>query len=260
MSAATVGVGIFVLLGALQGATEFLPVSSHGHLVLVGQWLDLSREGALGREVALHLGTLVAVFIFCRREIASLAGRTSPGLWKLVIACTLVTAAVALPSEEFIEARLASTGWVAAGLGFNALLLIVLAPRNDEGQLRALSSAGWRDGLLLGLMQSLALVPSVSRSACTIVCALWLGYTRAEAIRVAFLVSIPAVGGAILLKLLGPGGEAVLAEPGLSAGLLASLVVGLLALRFLVGHSDARSLRGFGLYCLLLGLVVILVG
>jgi undecaprenyl-diphosphatase len=100
----------------------------------------------------------------------------------------------------------------------------------------------------------------VSRSASTIVAALWLGYTRRDAVRVAFLVSVPAVAGAVTLSLMRGSGQAELDAPGMGVGLLAAFVVGLLALRFLTLHVDVRSLRIFALYCLLLGVVVILVG
>lgn len=251
---------VLVLLGAVQGATEFLPVSSHGHLVLLERWLDVGGEGALARDVLLHLGTLAAVMVFCRRELLAMLRPGSQSLWRVVVPATLITAVAGLSLEDVVESALSTPLWIGAGLVVNALLMGLLAPRDDRALSRSLSQGTLADGVVLGLLQSLALVPSVSRSASTIVAALWLGYTRRDAVRVAFLVSVPAVAGAVALSLMRGSGQAALDAPGMGAGLLTAFVVGLAALRFLTLHVDAGSLRGFALYCLLLGAVVILVG
>jgi undecaprenyl-diphosphatase len=249
-----------VLLGVIQGATEFLPVSSHGHLVLVERWMDLSTENALTRDVVLHLGTLAAVALFCRRDLLAMLRGGSAGLWRVVTMATVVTAALGLPMEDLVESTLSTPLWIAVGLWVNALLMGLLAPRDDRRQQRRLDDGTWWDGVLLGLLQSAALVPSISRSGATIVAALWLGYTRRDAVRAAFLISVPAVAGAVTLKLGSASGLRALGEPGMSVGLLVAFVVGLAALRFISVHVDARSLRGFALYCLVLGAVVMLVG
>jgi undecaprenyl-diphosphatase len=254
------GFALLILLGVVQGVTEFLPVSSHGHLVLFENWFDIPREGALAREVVLHLGTLVAVMIFCRRDLLAMTRGGSAGLWRLVIGSAVVTAIVGLPSKDLVESSLSSSNWIALGLFANALLMGVIAPSNEERLTRSLDEGGWRDALVLGLLQAFALVPSVSRSGATIVAALLLGFGRFDAVRIAFLMSLPVVGGAVLLELLGAEGASALAEPGMIASLIVSTLVGLAALRFLAVHVDARSLRGFALYCLVLGTVVMLTG
>jgi undecaprenyl-diphosphatase len=251
---------VLVLLGAVQGATEFLPVSSHGHLVLLERWLDVGGEGALARDVLLHLGTLAAVIVFCRRDLAAMLRPGSAALWRVVAPATAITAVAGLTLEDVVEHALSTPAWIGAGLFVNALLMAVLAPRDDRGLTRSLDHGTLADGVVLGLLQSLALVPSVSRSAATIVAALWLGYARRDAVRAAFLVSVPAVAGAVALSLMRGSGQAALQAPGMAAGLIAAFLVGLAALRFLTLHVDARSLRLFALYCLLLGAVVILVG
>jgi undecaprenyl-diphosphatase len=251
---------LLLILGAVQGATEFLPVSSHGHLVLLERWLDAGGDDALARDVLLHMGTLAAVIVFCRHELIAMLRPGSRALWRVVLPATVITAAAGLSLEDLVEPALSSPAWIGAGLFVNALLMAVLAPRGDARLTRGLDQGTIADGVVLGLLQSLALVPSVSRSASTIVAALWLGYTRRDAVRVAFLVSVPAVAGAVSLSLMRGSGQAALDAPGMGAGLLVAFVVGLAALRFLTLHVDARSLRLFALYCLLLGTVVILVG
>lgn len=253
------GFSVLILLGVVQGVTEFLPISSHGHLVLLQNWLNIDREGSLSREVVLHLGTLVAVVIFCRKDLLSMLRGGSAGLWRVVVGSAIVTAAIGLPARHLVETGLASPLWIGIGLFANTLLMGVIAPAKDDRLTRTIDEAGWRDALLLGVLQAFALVPSVSRSGATIVAALLLGFRRFDAVRIAFLISLPVVGGAVFLELLGAEGAAAMAEPGMLAGLFISMLVGLVALRFLSGHVDARSLRGFAVYCLVLGTVVILI-
>ncbi len=241
-----------LLLGVIQGATEFLPVSSSGHLVLFGHWFGLEREQGLAREVALHLGTLVAVILFCWRDLLALLGAGSRGLWTLVLGSAVVTAAIGLPVEDLIEQHLAHVGGAAGGLLGTALLLAVVAPGDETRQTRTLDQGTLRDALILGLFQSMALVPGISRAGATIVAALLLGFQRAHAVRIAFVMSVPVVGGAVLLKLLEPRGTEIYGEPGLVGGLVVAGGVGLLALRFISVHVDARALRLFALYCLLM--------
>jgi len=245
-------VGSLLLLGAIQGATEFLPVSSSGHLVLFGEWFGLEREQGLAREVALHLGTLVAVIVFCWRDLLALLKVGSRGLWTLVLGSAVVTGAIGVPAEDLISENLAHVGGAAGGLAVTALLLAVVAPKDDSRQTRTLDQGTIRDAVILGLFQSMALVPGISRAGATIVAALLLGFQRSHAVRIAFVMSVPVVGGAVLLKMLEPGGTEIYQDPGLLGGLVVAGLVGLGALRFISVHVDARSLRLFALYCLLM--------
>lgn len=252
------GLGGLLLLGAIQGATEFLPVSSSGHLVLFGEWLGFDSEVGLAREVALHFGTLVAVVLFCWKDLLSMLRSGSAGLWKLVIPSAAVTAGLGLTLEDPIEQHLGTPVGAGCGLLVTTLLLLVIAPRNDEKQTRSLSDGTIRDGIVLGLLQSLALWPGVSRAGSTIVAALLLGFARPHAVRVAFLMSIPVVGGAVLLKLVGDAeGAAVAWTPSMGLAMAVACVVGLGALKFISVRVDARSLRGFGVYTLALGVLAL---
>lgn len=254
------GAAGLLLLGVVQGATEFLPVSSSGHLVIAREWLGLGGEGSLSREIALHFGTLLAVIVFCARDLLAMVRGTSPGLWRLVAGATVVTGAIALPARHFIEEHLNDLVPAGCGLLVTTLLLVVVAPKDDLRQTRSADDGTLRDALVLGLFQSLALVPGVSRAGATIVGALLLGYRRPDAVRAAFLISIPAVGGAWLLDTVGGDGAALAVQPAMIAATVAALVVGLGALRFLRARVDARSLAAFGLYTLALGLAAIASG
>ncbi len=246
-------------LGIVQGLTEFLPVSSSGHLVLGGAWLGMGRADGLLREVALHLGTLVSVLVFCWRDLVSMLRAGSRSLWVMVIASAAVTAPFGLMLEDVIETRFAHPLGAGSGLLLTALLIGVVAPRDDERLKRTLSEGTLRDGLILGLLQSMALIPGVSRAGATITAALLLGFRRPDAVRIAFLMSVPVVAGAVLLKFTEPGALEVVTHPQLLAGMALAAVVGLAALRFISVHCDATSLRRFAVYCLTLGSIAILV-
>lgn len=246
-----------LVLGAVQGATEFLPVSSSGHLVLLREWLGLGGGDSLAREVALHLGTLVAVVIFCWRDLLALLRAGSAGLWRLVLGSTLVTGVLGLQLEHSIESSLNDARSAGSGLLVTSLLLLVVAPARERGG-RSLSQGTWRDALILGLFQSLALVPGISRAGSTIVGGLVLGFARPDAVRMAFLMSIPVVSGAVILMLGRGDGLAAMNQPGMWAAVSLAAVVGLMALRLMRAGSQPRALRMFGAYTLVLGVVAIL--
>lgn len=250
--------GHLLLLGAIQGATEFLPVSSSGHLVIFREWLGLESSGDLSREIALHFGTVVAVVVFCFRDLLSMLRGGSAGLWKLAIGASLVTGVLGIALEDTIEAELNSLTSAGIGLLITTALLVVVAPKDDERQTRAAADGTWTHGLLLGLFQSLALMPGVSRAGSTIVGALVLGYLRPDAVRVAFLISIPAVGGAVLLKAADGDNLAQAMAPDMLAAMGVACLVGLAALRFISVNVGARSLRLFGVYTLLMGVAALL--
>ncbi|RKY17425.1 MAG: undecaprenyl-diphosphatase [Planctomycetota bacterium] len=255
MSAEDPGAASLLLLGVVQGLTEFLPVSSSGHLVLGREWMGLPRAG-LAREVALHLGTLLSVIVFCFKDLLGMLSAGSAGLWRLMLGSTLVTGVLGLLLEAQIETSLNNVASAGAGLIVTSLLLIVVAPQHGEDG-RPLSSGSWRDALILGLFQSLALMPGISRAGATIVGALVLGFARPDAVRVAFLISIPVVAGAVLLKVSQGEALAEMTRPEMGPAILVAGLVGLLALRIVRVNSGPRALRRFGAYTLVLGIVAI---
>lgn len=249
-----------LVLGVVQGATEFLPVSSSGHLVLGGALLGMDHETGLTREIALHLGTLVAVVVFCWRDLLSMLKGGSAGLWRLVLGATVITGALGLSLKDTIETSLTTTTSAGVGLLITSTLLIVLAPKRDAEPGKAVGDGTWRDALLLGLFQSLALMPGVSRAGSTIVGALLLGFRRPDAVRVAFLISVPAVAGAVLLQAKEVGAAGLIPDGAMVSATVLAGLVGLGALRFISVRVDPVSLRRFGYYTLVLGSLALAVG
>jgi undecaprenyl-diphosphatase len=240
-----------VLLGVVQGLTEFLPVSSSAHLILARLFFGWeSPEFGLAFDVALHLGTLAAIVIFFRREVlamarelpSALAPRPGPyaRILRLIAVATVPAIAVALVFDDYIERVLRTPAVAAAALAAGAVLMLVaerLRPAaRDETTLTMADAVG------IGLAQACALVPGVSRSGSTIAVGMLLGLRRDAAARFTFLLAIPAIlaaAGKESLELLRMhvGGDVLLL---FLAGAVVSGVVGYLTikyfLRFLAGH------------------------
>jgi undecaprenyl-diphosphatase len=248
------------LLGTVQGVTEFLPVSSDGHLVLVQTLLAL--EGPhLAIDVALHLGTLSAVLLVFRRDLWHIARSFLGGDRRelgLLILGSVPAALVGLGFGPLFE-RLFQSGRAAA-LGLLATALFLLA--GERARRRALArpaeprSLGpgldWRDALWIGSMQALAILPGVSRSGTTIATALVRGIAPADAARFSFLLSIPAVAGAALLEV--PG---LVRDGGFKGELLlavaATFGVGVLALHLLLRFLGRGAFAWCAGYCVVVG-------
>ena len=263
-----------LVLGIIQGLTEFLPVSSSGHLVL-GQNLFGFTEPEILFDVVLHLGTLIAVFIVFYQEILGLvwecfslpvlffkkislteAWRDRPNLRMLVfiVAGSVPTGFIGLFFKDSFEALFGSTLAVGVALVFTGIVLLLTSMVKAPG--RNLSRFRLLDALAVGLAQGLAITPGISRSGLTICTALFMGVDREIAARYSFLLSIPAILGALVLELhsIQPG-EFKFVEFG--AGFIAALISGILALLFLLRIVKKGKMHYFGFYCLPLGIITI---
>ncbi len=262
-------------LGALQGATEFLPVSSSGHLVLaksLASGRDLGGSLLLF-DLVVHLGTLGAILWILRARVARLlAGLLSllPGAgieaspvdrrWiGLILLGSVPTAVIGLTLRDAVEAIHLQPVWVGAGLLVTAALL-VLSERRGARE-RGSAELGWRDALWIGAVQGLAVIPGISRSGATVATALVRDVEGEAAVEFSMLLSVPAILGANLLELLRAGGDALAAAAApLAIGFVSALAVGALALSALRWIVVRRRLLPFAAYCALLGVGVIVVG
>ncbi len=230
-----------IVLGIIQGLTEFLPVSSSGHLVLTQTWLPTVGD-PVAFDLALHLGTLVPVLIVYRNDLLGIARDAARGTSPLterrglrllawMVLGSIPTAIIGIGFEE--QFSLLFHNYITAGIAFaitgGILFATRYAPRGSDDEL----SMTWWQAMLIGLVQGIAITPGISRSGSTIAAALFLGMDRSYAARFSFLLSIPAIGGAFLLKLpdleLGDAGW----QP-IAMGTLAASVSGYLALIYLI--------------------------
>ncbi|MCL2232918.1 MAG: undecaprenyl-diphosphate phosphatase [Treponema sp.] len=263
-----------LILGIVQGITEFLPVSSSGHLVLLQRVFGIN-EPAMAFNAAVHGGTLIAVVVVLWRDIWNLLTRIAQPLTLYVIIGTIPTVAAALLFRDLIEEAFATGAFLGFAFLVTTTLLIVsdrlyrgssrpsgLPARLDEpAPPRFQSEMTWIDALLIGLLQAVAIAPGISRSGATISAALSRRLDRDFAARFSFLLSIPAILGALVLHLsefadVGAG-EGIGLLP-ILVGSISAGVVGFFSVRFTIKMVRERSLIGFAVYTGILGTLVLI--
>jgi undecaprenyl-diphosphatase len=251
-----------LMLAVAQGLTEFLPVSSSGHLVLL-QHLFGAHEGDLFLDVVLHCGTLGSVVIVYRRELGRLLRLDAPARrYVLALAVGTVPAVlVGLLFKDLIERAFHSPAFAGAGLLITGVLLLstrLIASSRETPEDWQPWAIPLGKAFLIGCAQALAICPGISRSGSTIAASLWLRLARVEAARFSFLLSIPAIAGALALHLFEGDFVTRTGIPGLLVGALGALLVGLLAIRLTALAVVKRHFWLFAFYVLPLGTVVLI--
>jgi undecaprenyl-diphosphatase len=261
-----------VILGIVQGLTEPLPVSSSAHLVIVPALVPGFQPPGVAFDVLLHLGTLLAVVFFLRREIGELLASLMPGkgpgtdsgekavgrrmvLW--IVIATFLTGMIGILFKNRIE-RLFESVETAASMLFITGILLFWSDRVKTNKRRK-GDMNLKDAIVLGLVQAVALIPGISRSGSTISFGIFRGLERETAARFSFLLSIPAIGGAVILKsadlMRFPAGDL----PALGAGFLAAAVTGFLSLKLLFAVINKIGLAPFAWYCWLVGSATLII-
>lgn len=254
-----------VLLGLLQGLTEFLPVSSSGHLVLAQSLIPGFEQPGVLFDTLLHGGTLLSVLVYFRREVQELLASLLPGgdpsrrrLALLLVVATVPTGLIGILFKDPLEALFHAPRSAAAMLLVTGAVLwvseVLARPR------MGLEGLGYGRALAIGTVQGLAIVPGISRSGSTIAAGTLLGIRGEDAARFSFLLSVPAILGAVVLQL--PHVDSL--EPArlgaYAAGVVAAFASGLWAIRFLLAAIRRGRFRWFALYCWLLGAGYLLLG
>ena len=220
-----------LVLALVQGITEFLPISSSAHLILVPVVFDWKDQG-LGIDVAVHIGTLLAVILYFRQDVGRLVRGALDALRGRITEDARLSLQVILATLPVVVAGFLLRDAIAGDWRSPALIMVTtavfgvvlwLADRRADGAVRAVGSLTWRDAAIIGLAQALALVPGVSRSGITMTAALFLGLKRPEAARLSLLLSIPTTAAAGLLGGLevARSGDAALQADALLAAVLA---------------------------------------
>jgi undecaprenyl-diphosphatase len=258
-----------LLLSVVQGVTEFLPVSSSGHLILVPYFLKWPDQG-LAFDIATHVGTLLAILVYFRWDVRDLVigfftgqprsadGDYNPRRLALMIVLATIPAGIAgLLFKDWVETQ-ARSALLVAGTTIVYGLLLGLADRVGR-HAKTIGEIGWQAALLIGMAQALAIVPGTSRSGVTITAALLLGLTRPAAARFSFLLGIPVFTlaalkqGLDLLETGVPTGELL----PMGIGLVGSAVIGYMVIAWLLKWLRSRSLQVFMVYRLILGAVIL---
>jgi len=237
-----------VISGLVQGLTEFLPVSSSGHLVLIHHLFGIN-EPLVFFDCLMHVATLFAILIFFRQEVIAVFTRRKHWLFYIAIA-SIPTVLVGLLYADKIESlfssvKAASTALLVTG---SWLILVELLSKPSEKSLKSANA------LLIGLAQALAIIPGISRSGATIGAGLLSGLKKEEVVSFSFLLSVPAILGATLLSALKtPPAVAEISFTASLLGMLSAFLIGLVSLRALVFLIKGRKLYLFGIYCLVVG-------
>ncbi len=263
-----------ILLGVIQGLTEFLPVSSSGHLTIFQALLGMKNPDAnLALSIILHTGTLLAVILYFRADLAPYfsARGWQPGpqrrIAELVIAGSIPTALIGLGFKDSFEKLFASPQIVCIAFLITAALLFAADRRtpnqtSGHGEVQSVSeltmdTISFASAIIIGIAQGLAITPGISRSGSTIAVAMLLGVAGPEAAKFSFFLMMPAVGGATLLelrKLLKSGIPADLDITGAAVGGMFSFITGLFALGLLMYILKQQKLRYFSYYLVVFSL------
>jgi len=241
----------YIILGIIQGITEFLPVSSSGHLVIIQRILGIVQD-QVAISVVLHLGTAFALVVFFFKDILKLL--TESRSLKLLFITTLITGIVGLWGKDFFESFFVSAVPVAIALIVNGFILI-LTKKFMKAKKDGLD---YKDAAVLGLTQAIAIIPGISRSGITISTLLFRGINRESSFRFSFLAAIPVIFGAAIFEAKNID-LAMKTEMGnLLAGLITSFLVGIMSLKILKIILDKAKLYYFGYYCIIIGIVALL--
>lgn len=254
------------MLGVVQGLTEFLPVSSSGHLVLARQLLPYEISRPMAFDIMLHFGTLVSVLWYFRRDLAEMVtglagGPEAAGSRKTVVMLGLATLPVAAVGGFFSDALEATfSSPVAVGVALlGTALLLFWGARSPVGN-RATAQLGPFDALVIGFFQAAALMPGISRAGATISSGLRRGLEREAAARFAFLLSVPAIAGAILKKSSDLSSLVESDATAVGLGTLAAALTGWVAIDLMMRTVRGGRLLPFAVYCLVAGSVTLLTG
>ena len=248
-----------IILGILQGLTEFLPVSSSGHLVFVEKLLG-HKDVPLLYDILLHVASLLAVFIFFRKKLLTLTKECLSTKYNrshkyvlMILAATLVTTAMLVVTKPMLESIKAQPVYLTVAFAFTAILLL-LAQSFFKKAIPD-KEISWKDALFIGFFQGIAVLPGVSRSGSTITGALFRKIPAKDAVEFSFMLAIPAIAGALLLELVKGGFAFIDPVPSL-VGFVFSFVSSLAALKLLVFMMKKTVLYPFALYLFVLSALV----
>ena len=245
-----------ILLGIVQGLTEFIPVSSTAHLVLIPElfgWKGIVNS--LEFDIALHGGTLLALLIYFRKEWIELFTSKLKLLFYLIIA-TVPAGLVGVAFEDYVSTTLRSPMIIALSLVIFGILMLLAERYGGE---KDIDKASLFDALLIGCFQAIALIPGVSRSGITISGGLFRGFRRTEAARFSFLLSAPVIGGALLLETIKILKSPISYNPSIFlSGFLSAFVSGFFVIWGLLWFFKKFSLKGFVYYRFGLAVIILL--
>lgn len=258
-----------IILGIVQGITEWLPVSSTGHMILVDEFIKLNSSEAFKDMflVLVQLGSIMAVVILYFNKLNPFSPKKSKeekkdtmNIWYKVVIATIPAAVIGLLFDDWISDNLLKYQVVAITLILYGIIFILVENKNKgkEVKISSLNDLDYHTAFLIGVFQVLALIPGTSRSGSTIIGAVILGTSRYVATEFSFFLSIPVMFGASALKLFKFGFDFKPSELiVLLIGMVVAFLVSVLAIRFLLGYIKKNDFKAFGWYRIILGVILI---
>ncbi len=256
------------IIGIIQGITEWLPVSSTGHMILADEFvkLSVSEEFKSMFMVVIQFGSILAVLCLFFHKLNPFSPKKTKeekkstiDLWLKVLVAVLPAAAIGLVFDDVIDALFFNPVTVAITLILYGVLFILLENRKQTPKIQTLNQLNYVTALKIGVFQVLALIPGTSRSGSTILGAVFLGTSREVAAEFSFFLAIPVMFGASLLKIVKMGFNCTSAELAiLITGTVVAFLVSLFAIKFLMDYVKKRDFKPFGYYRIILGIIVLL--
>lgn len=253
-----------VLLGIVEGATEFLPVSSTGHLIIAADWLRYPDAQRATFEIFIQLGAILAVYWHYRADLFDLARRathesSAQALIGKVLLAFVPAALVGFLLHDWIEANLFSIRAVAIALIAGGAVIWAVELRPQRPSVMRMESMGWRDALWIGIAQVASLYPGVSRAAATIIGGMLAGMSRPAATQFSFYLALPTLTAASLFSLLKSIGTITSHEAfSLALGFVAAFITALLVIRIFLQYVQTHDFRPFAYYRIAFGLLLLL--
>lgn len=259
-----------IILGIIEGITEWLPISSTGHMILANEFLKLNVSAEFWEmfEVVIQLGAIFAVVVICFKDLFPWGFNKDKtdtnetfNLWGKIVVSSIPAAVIGLLFDDYINAHFFNAWMVAIMLIVYGVLFIIIEKKHKGKRARVtdVKDVSYKDAFMVGVFQALAIIPGTSRSGSTILGGLLLGLDRSVATSYTFYLAIPAMGGASLLKLLKFGfaftsSELII----LITGMITAFIVSIFAIKFLLKYIRKNDFTVFGYYRIVLGIIVIL--
>lgn len=257
-----------IIIGIIQGITEWLPISSTGHMILADEFIKLNVSDAF-REmffVVIQFGSILAVLFLYFHKLNPLSPKKTSSekrdtwnLWLKVLIAVIPAAVIGFFFDDMLDELFYNPLTVAVALIVYGVLFIVIENRRKSPRINSINALDYKTAVLIGVFQILALIPGTSRSGSTILGAIILGTSRETAAEFSFFLAIPVMLGASLLKIAKFGlsfsaNELII----LAVGVITAFVVSVLAIKFLVGYIRKHDFKAFGIYRIVLGILVLL--
>lgn len=241
-----------IFLGTVEGITEFLPISSTGHLILLNNWVSFDPTFTKMFDVVIQLGAVIAVVFYFRKKI------WRKDIWQKILVAVIPAIVLGALFGSIIEEKLFNPLVVACALILGGIVLVYIEKNNRDYKYNSILEFSWKIAFIIGLIQSIAMVPGISRAAATIIGAMFLGVSRVIAVEFSFFLAIPTMVAASGYSLLKHGSNL---DPNefvtLLVGFITAFLVALAVIKYFIKYVQKHNFKSFGYYRIILGIVVV---